>query len=405
MNLWMVFRIAFISLNRNKTRSFLTALGIIIGVASVISMVGLSHGAYISVQTQISKMGTSLIIVMPGSSSRGGFMGGMGSLTNLSEEDAEAILAECPSVDYVTPAVRSSGQAVYASQNWGTSVMGVGADFLKIRNWNLESGRFFDEKEIRSGSKICVLGKTVATSLFGDTDPIGKVIRFKKMPMEVVGVLCQRGESGMGQDQDDLIVMPLRTVQRKLMGITHINLILISAKSDELVESAKTEITDLLRRRHKIGKRDADDFQIRTQADMAEMAGSTLAIISFLLGSIASISLLVGGIGIMNIMLVSVTERTREIGIRMAIGARRFDILTQFLVEAMTLSGVGGTIGILLGIGITHLITRFSEWPTIVSMPAVVIAFIFSAFVGIVFGLYPAWKASRLDPIEALRFE
>ncbi len=405
MSIFSVIRLALVSLSRNKTRSFLTALGIIIGVASVISMVGLGQGAYSSVQTTISKMGTNLIMVSPGSSSRGGFAGGAGTMVTLTEDDADALRNECPSIPNVSGIVRSAGQAVYASQNWGTAVMGVGENYLKIRAWNLESGRFFDERDVRNGSQICVLGKTVAEKLFGDVNPIGRIIRFKKMPLEVIGVLESRGESGMGQDQDDHIIMPFKTVQRKLMGISFVNMIFLSARDDGLVDSAKEEIGKLLRRRHKLAEKDVDDFQIRTQADMAAMAGSTLGILAALLGCIASVSLLVGGIGIMNIMLVSVTERTREIGIRMAIGARGRDILTQFLVEAMTLSCVGGLMGIGLGIGVTYIITTLSEWPTIVSPTSVVIAFVFSGLVGIFFGLYPAWKASQLDPIEALRFE
>lgn len=405
MNLLSVLKLALISLNRNKTRSFLTALGIIIGVGSVITMVGLGLGAYSSVQDQISKMGTNLVMVVPGSSSQRGFMGGMGTLTTLTEEDAAALAAECPSLKHVCPTVRTAGQIVFSTQNWSTSVMGVTENFLDIRAWAIERGTMFSERDSRAGAKVCVLGKTVADQLFGDMDPIGQVIRIKKIPFEVVGVLEGRGQTGMGQDQDDVIIAPLTTVKRRMMGITHINMIMMSAISDAAVEESKKEITRVLSARHKIQEEGTEDFAIRTQSDIAAAAGSTLAIIALLLGSIASVSLLVGGIGIMNIMLVSVTERTREIGIRMAIGARGRDILIQFLIEAMSLSGVGGLIGIGIGIGITHLITRFTEWPTLISLPAVLGSFLFSAMVGIFFGLYPAWKASNLDPIEALRFE
>ncbi|MFZ2960214.1 MAG: ABC transporter permease [Candidatus Ozemobacteraceae bacterium] len=405
MSFWTVLKLAFLSLSRNKTRSFLTALGIIIGVSSVITMVGLGQGAYYSVQDQISKMGTALVMIVPGSSSSGGFHGGAGTLTTLTEDDAAALIPECPSVKDVCPVVRTAAPVVYASQNWSTSIQGTTEAFLDVRAWKIENGRFFSPQEARSGNKVCVLGKTVADNLFGELNPVGKLIRIKKMPFEVIGVLESRGQTGMGQDQDDVIIAPLATVQRRMMGITSINMIMLSATSDGAVDEAKKEISRLLRRRHKIQESEAEDFQIRTQADLAATAGSTLGIIAALLGSIASVSLLVGGIGIMNIMLVSVTERTREIGIRMAIGARGRDILIQFLIEAMTLSGVGGAVGIGIGIGLTNIITRFTAWPTLVSVPAIVVSFVFSAFVGVFFGLYPAWKASNLDPIEALRFE
>ncbi|MBF0548350.1 MAG: ABC transporter permease [Candidatus Riflebacteria bacterium] len=405
MSILSVIRLALISLARNKTRSFLTALGIIIGVSSVITMVGLGQGAYWSVQDQISKMGTSLLMVMPGSSSQGGFRGGAGSLTNLTEDDTESVIKDCPSVKFGGSLVRTGAQVVYASQNWSTSVQGVSENYLEIRAWNLEEGEFFSESDVRSGTKICVLGKTVADNLFGNVNPVGKTIRIKKIPFEVIGVLESKGQTGMGQDQDDMIVAPLATVQQRLMGITNINQILVSAISDEAVDDARKEITSTLRRKHKLAPKDDDDFNVRTQADLAQTAGATLGIIALLLGSVASVSLLVGGIGIMNIMLVSVTERTREIGIRMAIGARGRDILIQFLIEAMTLSGSGGLIGIGFGVGTTHLLTTFTEWPTMISFPAVAGSFLFSALVGIFFGLYPAWKASNLDPIEALRFE
>lgn len=405
MNLLSVIKLAFISIGRNKMRSFLTALGIIIGVASVITMVGLGQGAYYSVQEQISKMGTNLIMVMPGSSSHRGAMGGMGSMINLMQDDAQAVLEECPSISMIAPTVRTSGQAVYGGRNWSTSIHGTTESFVHIRSWEIAEGRFFTDREALSGVKICVLGQTVAENLFGTLNPIGKIIRMKKIPLEVVGVLASKGQAGMGMDQDDLILAPLTTVQRRMMGITHINMIYASAMTEDLVESAQTEMTKTLRKRHKLGEKDEDDFRIQTQADIAETAGSTLAIIALLLGSIASVSLVVGGIGIMNIMLVSVTERTREIGIRMAIGARSRDILTQFIIEAITLSCVGGLIGMLFAIGVVHLISQFSEWPAVISFAAIIGSFLFSAMVGIFFGIYPAWKASQLNPIEALRFE
>ncbi|MBF0548351.1 MAG: ABC transporter permease [Candidatus Riflebacteria bacterium] len=405
MSIFSVIKLALISLARNKTRSILTALGIIIGVSSVITMVGLGQGAYWSVQDQISKLGTSLLMVMPGSSSQGGFHGGAGSLTTLTDDDTESVSRDCPSAKYAGSAVFTAGQAVFSGQNWSTRIRGVSENYLDIRNWNLEEGEFFSESDVRTGAKICVLGKTVVDNLFGNINPVGKRIRIKKIPFEVVGVLEPRGQTGMGEDQDDTVLAPFPTIQQRIMGITNINLMLVSAISDEAVNDAKDEITDTLRRKHKLSETDDDDFTIMTQADISQAAGATLGIMALLLGCVASVSLLVGGIGIMNIMLVSVTERTREIGIRMAIGAKSRDILIQFLIEAMTLSGTGGLIGIALGVGATHILTTLTEWPTMVSLPAIAGSFLFSAFVGIFFGLYPAWKASKLDPIEALRFE
>ena len=405
MNVWSVIRLALVSIARNKMRSFLTALGIIIGVGSVVTMVGVGQGAYASVQNEISKMGTSLIMIMPGSSSAGGARMGAGTMQTLTEADAEALAADCPSVSMVSPVVRSNAPLVYANQNWTTQVLGVGIDYLAIRASKLASGRNFNEFEMRNGAKVCVIGKVVADNLFGSINPIGRTIRVKKMPFEVVGVLEERGQSGPGQDQDDVVLAPMYTVQRRMAGVTHIHMVMVSALDDDSVNAAKEEITAVLRQRHRLAPNQEDDFQIRTQADIAAMAGSTLGIITLLLGAIASVSLVVGGIGIMNIMLVSVTERTREIGIRMAIGARARDILTQFLVESVTLSCVGGFLGICLGMGLTNIISRFTQWQVYVSLPAMIVAVTFSAAVGIFFGLYPAWKASQLDPIDALRFE
>ncbi len=404
MSLWEIIKLALVSLSRNKLRSFLTALGIIIGVTSVVAMVGLGQGAYNSVQENIAKMGTNLIMVMPGSAGRRGFHGPRGSATTLTPEDGEAILRECPSVGMVSPIVRSGGQAVFGNKNWQTSVQGVNESYLQIASREIERGRFFTANEARSGHKVCVIGKTVIDNLFGNLNPVGQTIRFKKMPLTVIGVIKERGETSMGADQDDLILAPFFAIQRRILGVTHAHMLNISARTPEQVESAKEEIAEVLRRRHRV-KEDDEDFHIRTQEDIAEMAGSTLAIIAMLLGSIASVSLLVGGIGIMNIMLVSVTERTREIGIRMAIGAKTRDILIQFLIEAVTLSCIGGSMGILGGIGLSKIISYFVSFPPQVSMPAIVISFLFSGAVGIFFGLYPAWKASQLDPIEAFRFE
>jgi putative ABC transport system permease protein len=386
-------------------RSFLTALGIIIGVTSVVGMVALGQGAYFSVQENISKMGTNLIMVMPGGGQKRGFRGPPGSTNTLTPEDGDAILQSCPSVAMQTPIARNSGQVVFGNQNWSTSVMGVNEHYLDIASREVTEGRFFTAGEVRGGLKVCVIGQTLVDNLFGNLNPIGQTIRFKKLPITVVGVLKSRGESSMGGDQDDLILMPFVVVQRRLLGVTHANMIHISARGPDQIDSAKEEINEvLLRRHHKKGEEDAD-FSIHTQDDIAEMAGSTLTIIALLLGSIASVSLLVGGIGIMNIMLVSVTERTREIGIRMAIGARTNDILYQFLVEAVVLSCVGGILGIVGGYLLSNIIGHFVEFKPVVSNASIIVSILFSAAVGIFFGLYPAWKASKLDPIEAFRYE
>jgi putative ABC transport system permease protein len=404
MSFWEILKLALVSLGRNKMRSFLTALGIIIGVTSVVAMVGLGQGAYNSVQENIAKMGTNLIMVMPGAPRKRGSHGPRGSSTTLTPEDSDAILRECPSVAFSTPIVRSGGQVVFGNKNWSTNIMGVNEAYLTIASREIERGRFFTSTETNSGQKLCVIGKTVVENLFGNLNPIGQTIRFKKLPLMVIGILKERGETSMGSDQDDLILAPFDTIQRRILGISHANMLNVSAQTPELVESAQEEITELLRRRHRTEEGD-EDFHVRTQEDIAEMAGSTLAIIAMLLGSIASVSLLVGGIGIMNIMLVSVTERTREIGIRMAIGAKTRDILYQFLIESVTLSCIGGGVGILGGIGLSKIISYFVSFPPMVSLPAIIISILFSGAVGVFFGLYPAWKASQLDPIEAFRFE
>lgn len=405
MSFFGIIKLAFISLGRNKMRSFLTALGIIIGVTSVVAMVALGQGAYFSVQENISKMGTNLIMVMPGSESRRGSHGPRGSVTTLTPDDAEAIARGCPSVGLVTPIVRSSGQVVFGNRNWSTNVMGVNESYLSIASREIADGRFFSRTENQGAQKICILGATVVENLFGNMSPLGQTVRFKKIPLTVIGVLKERGESSMGGDQDDTILIPFPVVQRRMLGITHAHMINLSAKTETSVDSAKSEITQVLKRRHHIRAGADDDFSIRTQDDIAEMAGSTLTIIGLLLGSIASVSLLVGGIGIMNIMLVSVTERTREIGIRMAIGAKTNDILYQFLVEAVVLSCVGGILGILGGVALSGIIGQFVEFKPVVSNASVIVSILFSGAVGIFFGLYPAWKASQLDPIEAFRYE
>lgn len=405
MSLWGIIKLAFLSLNRNKMRSFLTALGIIIGVTSVVAMVGLGQGAYYSVQDNIAKMGTNLIMVRPGEQRKKGVHGPGGGRRTLLPSDATAIIQKCPSVGLITPDIRSSGQLVFSNKNWSSSIQGLNENYLSIRSRELLYGSNLTNSDIKNGNKVCILGQTVVENLFGNLNPLGQTIRFKKIPLKVIGVLKASGESSMGSDQDDLVIVPWTMVQRRILGIKHINMLYVSAKGPEFVKSAQNEIQVLLHRRHRIKDNEEDDFHIRTQEDIAEMAGSTLAILSLFLGSVASVSLLVGGIGIMNIMLVSMTERTREIGIRMAIGAKTKDILFQFLVESVTLSCLGGTIGILGGITLAKIIAHFVKFPPHVSIPAILISFIFSGAVGIFFGLYPAWKASNLDPIEAFRFE
>jgi len=406
MNSLAVLRLAFISLWRNRLRSFLTALGIIISVSSVITLVGLVQGAHKSIASEIARMGTNLIFVFPGSGATDGRHLGLGTLTTMTDKDAQEIEFQCPSVSKVTPWVRTVCQAIYANQNWATPVVGCNEEFLDIRSWDLESGSNFTRNDIRNGARVCLLGKTVTDQLFGSLNPIGKTIRIKKMPFEVIGVLAEKGVSNVGENMDDRIIAPFSTVQRRMMKITHANMILVTAVSEDKLETAKDEMEELLRRRHRLTDEQPDDFAMSTQADLTAMADTILGIIGLLLGSIASLSLIVGGINIMNIMLVAVTERTREIGIRMAVGARATDILFHFLVEAVVLSCLGGGIGIAAGLVLTQALIRgFTGWEMAVSWSAVLVSALFSAIVGVFFGIYPAWKASQLDPIEALRYE
>jgi len=393
--------IALSALGKSKGRTFLTMLGIIIGVGAVIAMVAIGQGAKFSIEQQIAGMGTNTLFVFPGSTTQGGLRGGFGSRTSLTPQDAEAVRYNCPSVQWVAPLVRTTAQVVSADQNWSTAVMGTTEEFLSIRKWNLSLGRCFTNQEVDSAAKVCVLGKIVAENLFGSLDPVGNVIRIKKIPFKVIGVLEGKGK----QDDDDVIIVPYTTAQKRLTGTTHINFMLISAVSKEAIPTAQEEVTRILRERHHISGSKEDDFDIRTQLDVIAMATQSSGIMTLLLAAIASVSLLVGGIGIMNIMLVSVTERYREIGIRMAVGARPRDILWQFLIEAMVLSLLGGMIGVLLGVTAAKVISLVAKWPTFVSMPSIVISFLFAGGVGVFFGLYPALKASRLDPIIALRHD
>ena len=405
MKYLQIVRIAYKALGRNKMRSSLTMLGIIIGVGAVIAMVGIGEGAKKMVNAQIASLGDNLLTVFSGSHMSGPMRGGAGTVTSLTAEDAEAIRTSIPAVSKVSPSVRTGGQVVAGNLNWGTSIEGYGPDFVAIRSWPVVSGAMFTEQDVKGATKVCLLGKTTVDNLFPGQDPVGEIIRIKKLPFRVIGVLAPKGQNAFGRDQDDIVVVPYTTAQKKLMGITYIQSIMISAVDRKRMEEATTQITELLRRRHKILPGAEDDFTVRSQLDVASAVGSTSKIMTILLGVVASISLVVGGIGIMNIMLVSVTERTREIGIRMAVGAKGRDILVQFLVESMVLSLIGGIIGILFGLSAGKIVSMTAKWPVFTSPSAIAMAFGFAGFVGVFFGFYPARKASLLDPIEALRYE
>ena len=401
-------RVAFRALARNKMRSFLTALGIIIGVGAVIAMVSIGEGAKRGIESRFAAMGTDLLFVSAGNQNAKGVHSEWGSAQTLKAEDALAIGQECPAVMYVSPSVGARAQTVYGNKNWNTSISGTGDRYPEVRNWDVEFGAYFDENMVKSAAKVCVLGADVKTNLFEDEDPIGKVIRIKKIPFKVLGVLKKRGESGGFGSRDDMIAIPYTTAMRRLQGVDYIRSVDIRAVSASQMTAAQSQIEELLRVRHRIAPGAEDDFTVRNMSEIAETAAQATQMMTVLLGSIASISLLVGGIGIMNIMLVSVTERIREIGLRMAVGARERDILLQFLTEAIVLSLMGGLIGIGFGIGTSKLIKNikmFASFNTVVSVESVLMAFLFAATIGIFFGFYPARKASRLDPIEALRYE
>jgi putative ABC transport system permease protein len=401
----MTFRIALRALGRSKLRSFLTMLGIIIGVGAVIAMVAIGEGAKRKVQEQIASLGTNLLVVLPGTMTLGGARTGSGGVQTLADSDAKAVMEEIPVVSHASPVVRGTQQVIAAEQNWSTSIQGVAPEFQQIRNWQVVDGRFISQADVDSTAKVALLGQTVAYNLFGNEDPLDAIIRIKKIPFRVIGVLGSKGQSGYGMDQDDVVMIPYTTMQKRILGITYVHQIVVSAVSTDQTDQAKEQMTTLLRQRHRIQPGRDDDFNIRNLSDIAEAASNSATIMAILLGSIASVSLLVGGIGIMNIMLVSVTERTREIGIRMAVGARSRDIMLQFLVEAVVMAASGGIIGILLGVGSSTLINRLAQWPTLISPEIVAVAFLFSAAVGVFFGFYPAQKAAHLDPIEALRYE
>jgi putative ABC transport system permease protein len=407
MNLMATFKLALRALARNKMRSILTMLGIIIGVGAVIAMVGIGQGASASIQSQISQLGNNMLYVSAGSANTGGMRGGSGSGTTLTVEDVEAIESEAPSVRAASPNVRASGQLVYGNQNWSASggIVGVNEKFPEIRDWQVGSGEFFTSADVRYAARVAVIGKTVADNLFAGMDPIGQTLRIRNLPFRVVGVLARKGQNQVGQDQDDTVIIPYTAAQKKLLSNTRVSMAMVSAVSADATSSAESQITALLRQRHRLAPNEENDFTVRNLSDIAEAASASSSIMTNLLASIAGVSLLVGGIGIMNIMLVSVTERTREIGIRMAIGARSRVIRRQFLIESMTISLVGGIIGVLLGVAASVGISSTLNWPTLVSPASIFISVIFSVLVGILFGYYPARKAAALDPIDALRYE
>jgi putative ABC transport system permease protein len=401
----MTLRIALRALARNKLRAFLTMLGIIIGVGAVIAMVAIGEGAKATIRNQIAGLGTNVLIVLPGSNVTGGVRFGSGNVTTLLDSDAKAMASELPSIAFTSPIVRRQEQVIAGNLNWGTLVQGVAPEIQQIRDWEIAKGRFLHEGDVDSAAKVAVVGETVVRQLFGNDDPIDSVIRIRNIPFRIVGVLAPKGQTGQGTDQDDTVMIPYTSMQKRLMRITWVQTIMVKAISSERVEEAEEQITSLLRQRHRIGPDRDDDFNVRNLSDIAEAASTTARVMAVLLGSVASISLLVGGIGIMNIMLVSVTERTREIGIRMAVGARSRDIMRQFLVEAVVMAATGGLIGILLGIGSSQVLKQWAQWPTLISPTIVAVAFLFSGAVGIFFGYYPAKKAASLDPIESLRYE
>ncbi len=410
MKLIATVKIALSALRVNRFRSALTMLGIIIGVAAVIAMVAVGSGATARIQEEIQTIGSNLLIVLSGTITSSGIRLGSGMAVTLTEDDARAIAAECPSVEAAAPTVRGGAQVVFSNNNWATSIQGVTPDYLKVRDLTIASGQPFSDSDVDGATKVALLGQTVVDNLFAGTNPVGQIIRIRAVPFTVDGVLTAKGQSPSGQDQDDVILIPISTAKKKVLGSNHANFksvgaILVQARGPQLMNSAQTEIEALLRQRHHIQPGQDDDFSVRNLTEVFAAQESSARVMSILLGAIASVSLIVGGIGIMNIMMVSVTERTKEIGIRRAIGARMRDILTQFLVEAVTLALIGGVVGIVVGLGASVSISYLAHWATLIGPTAILLAFVFSGLVGVFFGFYPARKAARLNPIEALRYE
>ena len=410
MNPLQSARVALRALRVNKLRSALTMLGIIIGVGAVIAMVGVGAGAQARVAEQIQSLGSNLIIVLSGSTTASGIRLGQGSQLTITEEDSLAIAREIPAVQASAPSMRGNAQVVYGNLNWATGIQGVTPDYSEAREWSVVAGRFLTSEDVDGATKVALLGQTTAMNLFGEADPLGQIIRIKKVPFTVVGLLDRKGQNSWGQDQDDVIIIPLTTAKKKVLGVSQANArsvgaISVKIRPGEDMAEAENQMRGLLRQRHRLQPYQDDDFTIRNLSEILQAQEESSKVMTYLLAAIASVSLLVGGIGIMNIMLVSVTERTREIGLRMAVGARGKDILLQFLVEAVTLSLIGGVIGIALGLGGSRAISEFAEWRTQVPPEAIAMAFGFAAAVGVFFGFYPARKAARLDPIEALRYE
>jgi len=407
MDLLNIIRVAFRALQRNKMRAALTMLGIIIGVSAVVAMVSIGQGAQATVQAQIDSIGTNLLFVTAGAQNVGGVRSGTGDTgTNtLTVDDLAAIKRDVPTVSMLTPTVHARGQLVAGNMNWNTSIQGVSEEYPEVRKWTIRTGAFFTEADVRTAARVLVVGQTIADNLFAGTDPVGQTVRVQNLPFRVVGVMVRKGQDPQGRDQDDVAFTPYTTVQKKILGSPRLQIAYVSAVSPDATYTAQQQIGELLRQRHKLGPNEPDDFTVRNMSDIAQAANETNSTMTMLLACIAGVSLLVGGIGIMNIMLVSVTERTREIGIRMAIGARSSAVRSQFLIESVVLSLTGGLFGILLGVAVSLGIPRILGWPTMISSMAIIGSVIFSAAVGIFFGYYPARKAAALDPIEALRYE
>jgi len=412
MNYTNLFKIALRAIFANKTRSFLTALGIIIGIASVITMLAVGQGTKQSIQSNIAEMGSNMIMISPGADMRGGVRQDASSMETLKMADYEAIKDGCHFISAISPTVTSSGQFIYGNQNTPSTIYGVNRDYLTIRQLSVDNGEMFTDAEIKQSAKVCILGQTVVNNLFPDgSDPVGRVVRFNSIPFRVVGVLKKKGYNSMGMDQDDLVLAPYTSVMKRILAQTYLGGIQCSAITEGVTDKATEEITEILRRNHKLKdatettEADEDDFNIRSQEELASMMNSTSDMLTILLGCVAGISLVVGGIGIMNIMYVSVTERTREIGLRMSVGARGVDILNQFLIEAILLSVTGGIIGVVIGVGASYSIKAFAHWPIAIQAWTIVMSFAVCTFTGVFFGWYPAKKAAQLDPIEALRYE